>query len=353
MTPIITVGKNTKIIHERNILLKIVENARFNALLNENAVRKLLSISNLCHDDVRVLIDNLIRQETILAVPSFVRGFLKFSKKVETLQELSNAFTGWFKNLKKSDYYQILEGEITESLEEGFKERFEKMSLEEKENLRVNLLSSLGVVVTEKQLLREDRKLVRIDKKIKEKSSFEILVPFKVFICPNCNVVLSTEEYKTSKKCAMCNKRIKREKAKIIYVHRVPQPIKEVWTRNLWLEAFIGKLLRKLKWKTYLHVLVLGSSGIFHEVDVLAIKKGTVLVSECKTGKVKRHDVFNFWAKVTDLKAHMGLLTLLKGLPEPETRRFIEKNPMIVSLEKVGELKEDQIISRLTKQLII
>jgi RNase P subunit RPR2 len=353
MTPIITVGRNIKIIHERNILLKIVEDEHLNALLNENAVKRLLSIPNLCHNEVRMLIDNLMRLEATLTMPKFVRGFLRFGRKVEALQELSNVFTDLFKNLKKSEYYQILEKDIMGSLEKGFKERFEKMSSEDEENLRINLLSSLGVVVTEKQLLREDRKLVSIEKKIKEKNGSEILVPFQVLICPNCNVVLSTEEYKTSKKCAMCHKSIRRNKAKMVYVHGVPQPVKEVWSRNLWFEAFIGKLLRKLKWKTYLHVLVLGSSGIFHEVDILAIKKGTVLVSECKTGKVKRQDVFNFWAKVTDLKAHMGLLVLLQGLPESETRRFIEKNPMIISLEKVRELKEDQIIDKLMKRLII
>jgi len=352
MSPIITVGQNIKIIHERNILLKIREDPQLNALLNEEPVRGLLSIPNLCHDEIRIPIDELVSQEATLTVPRFARGLLSSAKKMGAIPEFSDTFNVWFKNLRKTKYFQILESEFTDHLEKGFANRFDKMSSEEKESLRADLISSLGLGITEKQLLTEDRRLLEIEKRIKEKTGVGILVPFPVFVCPNCNSVLSTEEYKTSKKCVLCNKRIKREKAKAIYAHRIPQPIKDVWTKNLWFEAFLGKLLVKLKWKTYLHVLVMGSSGIFHEVDVLAIKKGTVLVSECKTGKVSRQDVFNFWAKVNDLKSHTGILALLRSLPESDTRGFIEKNPMMVLLEKAAELKEDQIISKLIGRLI-
>jgi len=353
MTPIISLGKDAKIIHERNILLKIVEDPQSAALLNERSVKRLLSISNLCHDDIRILIDNLIEKETIFIVPSFFRNILRFGKELEKLQELSNVFMGWFESLKELGFYPSVEATFKESLEKTLKEKFEKMGPVEKENLRTSLVSSLGWI-NEEQLLKDDEELVAIDKELEKRIGFGILIPSRVLFCPNCDVILSTEEYKTYKKCIMCNKRIRRQRAKIINVHKVPKSIKDVWTSNLWFEAFLAKLLRELGWKeSWVNVHILGSSGMLHEVDVLAIKKGTVIVSECKTGKVSRKDVFNFWAKVSDLKAHMGILALLKSLPEPETREFVKKNPVITLLEKMGDSKEEQIINELTKRLIV
>ena len=351
MTPIITVGKNTKIIHERDVLLKIIENAPSQKLLNETSVKNLISIPNLCNDEIRTLIDNIIEREATLTLPSFARDLLRYGKQLETLVEVSKMFNRWLAKFKELPMFQKIETILEERLEEEFGEKFRKMGEEEKETFRLSILSLFNVIVTEKQLLKDNKKLSAIDRKLRRKTGFGILLTSNILGCPNCNVVLATEEYKSAKKCIVCGKRIRRNKAKTINVHKVPESIKEVWTRNLWFEAFVAKLFRKLGWKTWVNVRVMGSSGMKHEVDVLAIKKGTVLVSECKTGKVKRQDVFNFWAKATDLKAHMGIFALLKSLPESETRRFIEKNPIIVSLEKVGELKEAQIMDKLAGKL--
>ena len=49
----------------------------------------------------------------------------------------------------------------------------------------------------------------------------------------------------------------------------------------------------------------------------------------------------------------MAILALLGSLPEPETREFVGKSPRIILLEKMGNFKEDQIIDKLIKRLIV
>jgi len=105
-------------------------------------------------------------------------------------------------------------------------------------------------------------------------------------------------------------------------------------------------------WRTWTSIHVLGASGITHQIDFLAIKDGYVITGECKTGKVKREDVFTFWTKMADIKSHLGLLALIDEMPEPETREFISKSPSMILLEKIGNQKRDQILEKLRGSVI-
>ena len=88
----------------------------------------------------------------------------------------------------------------------------------------------------------------------------------------------------------------------------------------------------------------MGASGMLHEVDVLAIRDESVIACECKTGKVTRNDVFNFFTKVSDLKVNLSILVLIHSFPEPETRRFVKRNPAIIGLENMGKREDTEIL---------
>jgi len=94
---------------------------------------------------------------------------------------------------------------------------------------------------------------------------------------------------------------------------------------------------------------MLGMSGIPHEIDILGIKKGFILIAECKTGKLARSDIFTFSTKITDLKSHVALFMSLLPLPDPETREFLTKNPMVILLENACEFKEEGIEVKLSE----
>jgi len=343
-----TKEENITLILGKNILLKIVEDLEKQTLLKNEAVKRFISIRDLCHDDMRLLIEELTKIESLLIAPSKIRTLLTLAESVDAkvLFEIEGSFG---ESMMSSKVYKGIEKEITQS----FQRQFEKMSKEELESMRSDLMHGIMGTLDEKLIRTENKKLMAINDKIKEKSGFEILVPSNLLLCPTCKIVLSTEEFSGSKKCYICSKKIARKTAERVYTYKVPDQIKKVWKKNLWFEAYMARLLRRLDCKTWTSVHVMGASGILHEVDVLAIRNGTILIAECKTGKVSRNDVFNFCTKVGDLKVHVSILALIKELPEPETREFVKKNPAIIRLENMGKMKESEIVDELERRLSI
>ena len=134
-------------------------------------------------------------------------------------------------------------------------------------------------------------------------------------------------------------------------INETSPEIKELWKTGLWFEEYIAKFLRAHQWKTWTRVRVLGASGIPHEIDVLGIKNGFVLIVECKTGQAKREDVFNFWAKFLDLKVHIGVFAMLKEL-DKETKEFLSRSLSSVLLEKLEQKKRREISEDIKKTII-
>jgi len=314
--------ENVTLILGRTIMLKIVEDAETTALLNDRVVKKFISVKDLCGDHIRSLVDRIVAQDKLLISPT-------------SYEEIDSS---------ASEQLIIIPERPTGVDDEHFK------SLRDK--VRGLMFKIFGDARSE-YLVSKDKELLSMHEEFRNRTGLGILIPYNVLVCPNCELVISREEFETTKECKMCRKEIRREEATRIFIHRVRDNIRKVWESNLWFEGYIARLLRRLDWKTRTSVHVMGSSGVLHEVDVLAIKEGTVLVVECKTGRVARKDVFNFCTKVNDLKAHLSILALIQELPERETREFVKKNPAIIRLENMGSLQETQILNELEGRLAV
>ena len=332
----------TTLILGKNILLKIIEDSKKQSLLENNVVKNLVSIPDLCHDGIRLLVEELIQKEDSI-VPHWTRTFEMEGITLPHETALSDDDTP----------LNVTWDEVDEKISNVRVKPETAIPLEELQRGISELLYTIAGKTSRTDLEIENKKLVSIGNKFKTKTGFEILVPSNLLRCPECQIILSTKEFSGSKKCYICKKEIKREDAERIYIHKVNDQVKNVWERNLWFEAYLARLLRKLDCRTWTGVHVMGASGILHEVDVLAIRDGTVLIAECKTGKVSRNDVFNYCTKIGDLKSHISILALIKKLPEPETREFVKKNPAIIRLENMGKMKEVDILSELRDRLSI
>jgi len=86
-----TKKEKMKIILGRTILLKIVPDQEKQAILSGDLVKKFVSTTDLCHNDVRLLVDNLMMQEAILTAPSFVQMLIQNKEKLETLAARARA----------------------------------------------------------------------------------------------------------------------------------------------------------------------------------------------------------------------------------------------------------------------
>ena len=336
--------ENITLVLGKNILLKIIENPEKQNLLKNKTVKKFVSIPDLCYDDVRLLVANLFEKEAYLAAPSFVQGLLKEKDKLAQLKPVLDSLDQMLAPLKESKLFKAMEKLGSD------KDTFTKELLKQEDILPDLMLRIMGKI-DKKQLQESEKQRLSINKEIEEKTGLKILVPSTLFVCSKCNVILIQDI--ANKKCLICNRKISDEDVKRIPIYRIPDEIRNVWSSNLWFEAYFARLLHGLGYETWTSVQAMGASGILHQVDVLAIKNGTVLTCECKTGKVSRNDVFNFCTKVSDLKSHIAVLALIGELPEPETREFVKKNPAIIRLENMGKMKEPDILNKLEERLSI
>jgi len=340
--------ENPTIILGKNILLKIVEDPSKQALLKNKDVRKFVSIPNLCNDEIRGLIQALLEHETYLTAPSFLQLLVQGKDKLKELEPHLHWLEQILAPIKEAKIFKVLE----ESTHEKFAEDEFRKKLTQRKDLMADIMFRIKGEISKEQLSEYEKKFMSIARELEKKTGVWIAVPSTLFLCPKCKRILFANEI-VNKKCLSCNRKISEETVDRIPIYKTREEIKRVWGSNLWFEAYFANLLRKLGFQTWVGVHSMGVSGILHEVDVLAIRRGTAIVAECKTGRISRNHVFNFCTKVGDLRAHIAILALVEELPEPETREFVKRNPALIGLENMGKRKETDILTDLKTRLSI
>ncbi len=342
--------EDVTILHGKNLLLKLIENEQMKRFASDKAVEQFLSTEDMCFKGFREPMERLVEIEA--RMNRDLEGQLRFLRERLFIYSRTPPRLLSRKPLKIKREREIPKYALTANMKE--------MSI---------LMRSLKT---------RDNEMLSLEQKVREfNKNLEVLYPAVLLRCPNCGSPITRErklprtrlhsgerdlerfverlpeleivkgEFKGSMKCSVCELTIEREKAIRTHFHAIKESIRTLWTGHSWLEFYIANLLNSMEWQTWSHVHILGSSGVRHEVDVLGVKKGYLLVCECKTGHVTREDVFNFWAKVYDIRSHVSMLALIEGLPEPETREFLAKNPSVLLLENLGDKRRKQIIKDL------
>jgi len=343
--------EDVTVLHGRNLLLKIIEDQEARHFLASEDVRQFLETEDLCLKDLGHVMNRMLELEDqndrrlaeggssyVLDVP-FRMHYRRFKSRRAMLRDWKALvpISIWKHAELPAEHIAVLKKRNEASMRE---------------------------------LRKVDRELVRLEKEVKRfNRDLDVLYPSVLLRCSRCGSPVYKRgrptrrtsllglqpvkgEIKGLIRCLVCGYEISREKAHRTYLHIVKEPIRRLWGSNLWLEDHISRLLTSMQWRTWFHVNVLGSSGVRHEIDVLAVKQSFVLVCECKSGSVSRQDVFNFWAKVYDIRSHMSMLALIEHLPEPETREFLRKNPSVLLLENLGEKRRNQILQELSQSIL-
>lgn len=253
--------ENIVIILGRNILLKIIENAQTKVLLDDEHVKRFVSTENLCNDENRSLIDKLIEKEQSIKAPSLVRKLIEEKDKLEMMGPCLESLERIMRGVLQSKLYKSLEKKLSKDI---IQESTPEKILSD-ENLRADLLLRVKGQITEEQIGTYEKELLSIDKEIEKKAGFRLIIPSTLMICPNCNVVLYDQEI-VNGKCYSCNAEMSHENVKRVPIYEMPDNIKKVWQSNLWFEAYVANLLRKLDFRTWTNVHVMGASGILQRL---------------------------------------------------------------------------------------
>jgi hypothetical protein len=337
--------ENPTIIIGKNLLLKIIEDERKQVLLNDPIVKEFASIPNLADNVTGQLVDELIDQDEYLDIPPLFRNIIADKDKFEQSMKGMETFIKLFQPLADSLFVKGYE-EVVKFEEEKVKE------IVQNKELIKDLMFRVKGQVDENFVHAYEKNLLSISEKFEDKTGVKIIVASNLFVCSKCNARLFDKEI-ANKECLSCKSPINQSNIKRIPIYRVHEGIKNIWKSGLWFEAYLAGRLSKLGYKTWTGVYVMGASGILHEIDVVAIKDGTLVVCECKTGQISRNDVFNFYTKIGDTKAHFSIFALIGSFPDPQTRDFVKRNPAIIRLENMGNMDASEVLSELKQGLRI
>ena len=177
-------------------------------------------------------------------------------------------------------------------------------------------------------------------KKSAKNLKFEVIKPHKEYLCGNCHGFRPGPSLATTDKptCALCKNLLKG-----FYIQLIDTDVVNYLT-GYWFEDYIANLLNKNGWKAWSSstLMVHGVSGASHQIDVLAIKDGRVLIVECKTGEFAPTQVMNFLGKYYDIRCHQALAIAI-GRIHPDAKKLIEKNAAIDyydNIKSYGSLTE-------------
>lgn len=236
-----------------------------------------------------------------------------------------------------------LSEEIAKGLSDmvGFQETIRKLI-----NELPTRLGMKGSLKKRKDIIIATSKKIKI---IERKEKFSIAKNFPLFFCQNCNSYLANDIDSLPEICKFCNTRTDENSS--TFVKFIDAKIIS-YLNGFWLEDYIAKILTRLGWKTWCHGSVMGSSGIYHPVDILAVNsEGQILVAECKSGAFGGRDIFNFSAQYLDIKGPYGFFFALKEIPDPKGKDYMERTPGLCLLDKLEGLDDDQLTIKIEGHL--
>jgi hypothetical protein len=350
------------IIAGKHIILKSVERSDQKALLKDPYVQVFLRTPDLTYKDTIEKINRLVEIDCRLDTLAYQESFFGFAQSLFFDPGIRRKFLGkkadreFEESMKKS----MEETKIETSFQDFSKvlKELKKMSEEEIDQFSETMsmvftkLPEAYFEFVQKTIDESNKETLQIEKSLRTKNQeLELFESVAVPFCPHCKKSLFLGEksryglIKESVNCGSCRKKVTNKNAKYLYMNKLRPNLLEVWNRGIWLEEYFASILRKIGWQEmWTHVLVLGASGVLHEIDTLGIKGSRVCLVECKTGKVSRTDVFNFWTKVFDIRSHISIYACLEEIPDPETRHFLQNNPSVILFEKIKEIHVDQLV---------
>jgi hypothetical protein len=108
--------------------------------------------------------------------------------------------------------------------------------------------------------------------------------------------------------------------------------ISEIIDNNIWLEEGIGWAFRREQFDVFVGYNVMGGSGVWHEIDVIAEKTKAKcrVLAECKTRALGTGDVFILAGKMRDIGVSSGVLCSTEAEGNSEVTRLGKTNGIIM-----------------------
>ncbi len=273
----------------------------------------------------------------------------------------TNEIEGDTNNLKNSNYPELPQKTIESVVESVVDEMY---SEEQEESLKSNvddrrlLIKKINEKVKERTKKVQSQERGDLIEKINNKSldmeksideferkntgiNLDILEVQKFYYCKKCLVISSENRFKQS--ICSCGQSLNNsDDIGILTISKINDNIKNFIKNNTWLEYGVEQLFEDEGYNTECGWHLLGNSGIFHEIDVIAEKpKGEKIICECTISPLDITEISVFYTKLIDTGAFRGYI-FTTATTSPEIIRFANSKNIII-IEAVLETNKEII----------
>lgn len=189
--------------------------------------------------------------------------------------------------------------------------------------------------------------------KLEKESNLYLAQENNLYFCKSCNAYLADSFESLPEKCSSCGNTTDWSDSNNIVKARFLDNKVAQYLGGLWFEDYVAKLLARLGWKTWCHGLIMGSSGVHHQVDILAINPadGRVLVGECKTAKIQKEHIFDLSAQFNDIKSCYGFLFSYDTVLNDRLTEYMKRTAGLHLLDNLKANTDEQMIEKIEKKL--
>jgi len=178
-------------------------------------------------------------------------------------------------------------------------------------------------------------------------TDLDILDSTTLHVCKKCHRILSLNKFK--KVTCECGVNVKTpDQIEQIPIYHFNDRLRTFLTDNMWLEHGIDLVFRRLDFSTLVGVHILGSSGLEHEIDLVAEsgKEKIRVFCECKNQKLTVGDVFIFSGKMGEIGCTHGyIFTTAVDVPDDIIRLARLRHIDILSnVMKKGSKKIEKVV---------
>lgn len=174
------------------------------------------------------------------------------------------------------------------------------------------------------------------------KVDISILDTITLFICPDCKTLLRSGKFRQVE-CRHCGKKALRpSELEQIPVSTLSKSISEIIDNNIWLEEGTGWAFRREYFEVSVGYNLIGGSGVWHEIDVIAKKSKAKcrILAECKARALGIGDVFILAGKMRDIGVSSGVLCSTEAEANSEVSRLGKTSGIIVGYDILDKPRE-------------
>lgn len=301
-----------------------------------------LELLNQSSDEITIIIgDNILLKMQAGILPTTIDPRLKQVVNIKDLQK--SVALSQFKKLQR------LTKNIKDSLGKYVNE-FEQMErFSTDATITTQIRDKLTKFLTD-ELSKCKAQIINASSDI-EKTEREVGIrlsdSYKLGFCKKCHAYMG-EMSSLITQCPKCSEPITEEsKVDVTYLDKTAYSFLD---GGIWFEEYVRRLLEEQDWKVWTHVSVMGSSGILHPIDVLAIKNGRVLIAECKTGAIDARDISHFMTQKSDIPSHFGLFMSVMNCSSKNNANLLKVSTSCL-IHEIGNKTDTEITKEISRHV--